>query len=253
MAHVAESLHWYGRDGSAQYTVLAKNGQPRNATLRDAKILGLVPSVTSIIRIMDAPGLTQWKLRQAVLSALTHPGLTGTDEDVAKILNDARQEGIKAAERGTAIHAAVQGHFEGVAQDTYLEHAKGAQAALAASYGAREWVCEESFAHPLGFGGKVDVHAKDAPIVVDFKSKEFGPDDAAKLGLFDEHCMQLSAYSMGLYEGPTQAGICYVSATHPGLCRVIEATDEELQRGRKMFLACLQLWKAKSRHDAAFR
>lgn len=252
MAHIAESLHWYGKDGSPQYTVLAKNGEPRNATLRDAKKIGLVPSVTSVIRLMDAPGLTMWKLRQAVLSALTHPGLTGTDEDVAKILFDARQEGIKAAERGTAIHAAVQGHFEGIPQDTYMEHAKGAQKALEAVYGARAWVCEKSFAHPLGFGGKVDVHAADAEIVVDFKSKEFGPDDATKLGLFDEHCMQLAAYGMGLFAGPARAGICYVSATHPGLCRLVEASDEDLSRGREMFLACLSLWKAKSRHDPSF-
>jgi len=252
MAHIAESTHWYGRDGAPQYTVLAKNGEPRNATLRDAKKLALVPSVTTVIRIMDAPGLTQWKLRQAVLSALTHPGLQGTDEDVAKILFDARQEGIKAAERGTAIHAAVQGAFEGQPpHPDYQPHAEGAKEALRASYGDREWVCEQSFAHVAGFGGKVDIHTPE--IVVDFKSKEFSEADADKLGLWDEQCMQLAAYSHGLFGELDRGAICYVSATVPGLCKVIEATSEDLDRGWAMFQACLQLWKAKSRHDAAFR
>jgi hypothetical protein len=250
MGHIAESQHWYARTGDPAYTVLAKNGEPRNVTLRDAKKSGLVPSVTGIIRMMDAPGLVQWKLRQAVLSALTHPGLTSADSDIEKILYDARQEGIKAAERGTRIHACVQGHFEGQPPDEeFYPHAKGAETALTEAFGKRQWICEKSFAHPMGFGGKVDIHTPE--IVVDFKSKEFGHDD--KLGLWDEQCMQLAAYSHGLFGELDRAAICYVSATNPGLAKVIECTSEDLARGWEMFRACLALWKAKNRHDGGWQ
>jgi len=252
MEHVAESQHWYERDGSPAYTTIGKNGKERPVTLRDARVLDLVPSVTGVIKMMDAPGLTIWKIRQAVMSALTHPTLTHTDEDVKTILADARQEGMKAAERGTAIHAACQGYFEGETVTDYLEHAVGAQKALDAHFGPQQWNCEQAFAHPMGFGGKCDLNAKDGNqlLVVDFKSKEFGPDD--KLDTWDEHHCQLAAYSTGIYDEMDRAAICYVSATHPGLSRVIELTAVDLHRGWTMFSACLALWKAKNRFDASW-
>ena len=45
----SESSHWYTREGAPKYTVEAKNGNPRNTTLADARKLNLVPSVTTII------------------------------------------------------------------------------------------------------------------------------------------------------------------------------------------------------------
>jgi hypothetical protein len=42
--------HWYGLDGTPRYTITGKNGKERNTTLRDARVMNLVPSVTTIIR-----------------------------------------------------------------------------------------------------------------------------------------------------------------------------------------------------------
>ena len=44
--------HWYTKDGAPAYTVEGKTGV-RNTTLRDARKLGLIPSVTTIISIME--------------------------------------------------------------------------------------------------------------------------------------------------------------------------------------------------------
>jgi hypothetical protein len=73
MTHAAESLHWYDRDGKPAYTVKAKDGSDRPATLRDARKLNLVPSVTTIIRCAAAPGLELWKANQLMMAALTLP------------------------------------------------------------------------------------------------------------------------------------------------------------------------------------
>ena len=73
MTHASESMHWYGRDGSPQYQLIGANGKERPPTLRDARKLGLVPSVTSIIRCAAAPGLERWKQEQVLMAALTLP------------------------------------------------------------------------------------------------------------------------------------------------------------------------------------
>ena len=57
IARAAESVHWYGQDGSPQYTVTAKDGQQRPTTLRDARKFNLVPSVTTVLKVAAKPGL----------------------------------------------------------------------------------------------------------------------------------------------------------------------------------------------------
>ena len=54
-----ESGHYYTRDGSPAYTT---NG--RGTTLRDARKLGLKPSVTTILQVVDKAALTSWLVRQ---------------------------------------------------------------------------------------------------------------------------------------------------------------------------------------------
>ena len=44
----SEAGHWYDRAGEPMYTIIGANGKERNTNLRDAKSLGLVPSVTTV-------------------------------------------------------------------------------------------------------------------------------------------------------------------------------------------------------------
>ena len=51
IVRAAESVHWYrGDNGQPQYTVKAKDGSDRPTTLRDARKLNLVPSVTTVMK-----------------------------------------------------------------------------------------------------------------------------------------------------------------------------------------------------------
>ena len=107
-----------------------------------------------------------------------------------------------------------------------------------------QWVAEFSFAHPLGYGGKTDLHCKSA--LVDIKSKEFGPDKLPEG--YDEHAMQLAAYAVGLGTGieDTTFMNLFVSASHPGLCHAHYWEPKDIARGRAMFMALLEFWKAKN-------
>ncbi len=62
----SESNHWYTRDGVPMYTVEAKKGGQRNTTLRDARTMNLVPSVTTILNIAAKPALLAWMQQQVM-------------------------------------------------------------------------------------------------------------------------------------------------------------------------------------------
>ena len=253
MVHAAESQHWYGRDGSPMYDLMGANGKMRPATLRDARKLSLVPGVSTILGCADKPGLTLWKIEQAIMAALTLPRIDGETSDsfVARVRVDAKEQAKKAAERGTAIHAAIQGWFEEPEHDPVIDpHIKGALNALGEWYPDWAWEAEKSFAHPLGFGGKVDLSHYAAQMVVDFKTKEFN--EGADLKTWDEQAMQLSAYREGLNVPKARCAIVYVSVSNPGLSKLIEIPEEELQRGWECFVYLLGYWKAKSRFNSAW-
>lgn len=250
MTHAAESLHWYDRHGKPAYTVKAKAGHERPTTLADARKLALVPSVTSIIRCAAAPGLEIWKARQVLLSALTLPRNPGEldDDYCARIMEDSKEQAKKAAEKGTAIHAALQGHYEGQPPQTeYWPHVKGAIEAVQA-WGGGNWKPELSFANQLGFGGKVDL--SNDRFVLDFKTKEFGASDDPVT--WPEHHMQLGAYRHGLGLERARCAIVYVSVTNPGMAVVKEIPEEKLQQGWTMFYSLLHFWKAKNAFDSGW-
>lgn len=248
--HASEAQHWYTKDGTPAYEVPAKDGSMRPTTLRDARKLGLLPSVTSIIKCAAAPGLQLWMQKQVMLAALTLPRQDGETEDdyLQRILQDSKEQAKQAAERGTAIHAAIQGFYEGEQPIGYEAHVGGAVTAVDGWLDMQPWKAERSFASPIGYGGKVDLSCNVA--VLDFKTKEFGPDDDLKT--WDEHAMQLAAYRHGLGMEKARCAIVYVSVTHPGLARLIEIPEPELQKGWKCFYSLLQFWKASKGYECSF-
>lgn len=238
----SEAGHWYKPDGTPAYTIVGKNGQERPTTLRDAKKHGLLPSVTSIIRCASSYGLERWKAEQLLMAGLTLPKREGEPEKdwIARVWEDSKEQARKAAERGTAIHAAVESHYRGIAPENGLAPWVRATAdCVSAFYGNPDWSTEKSFAMSgLGFGGKVDLHAPG--ILIDFKTKD---GDLSSVKLWDEHYMQTAAYCMGLGITKPRAAIVFISRTEP-VAIAEEVDPAELTRGWDMFYALLMYWKA---------
>ena len=243
-APLKEGGHWYTRTGAPMYTVKANNGQQRNTTLRDARKHDLVPSVTTILNVAAKPGLEAWKQQQLLLAALTLPKRDDESIDAyaERVINDSKQQANEARDLGTSIHAQVQGAFEGGADNDYSRSVK---AILDQAYGKQDWVSEASFAHPQGFGGKVDLHCRAA--VIDIKTKAFGPGDDP-VG-YDEHLMQLAAYRLGLALNGAKCANLFVSTTHPNLVALYEWTPADVDRGWLMFEALLKFWQAKNNYQ----
>lgn len=245
----SESNHWYTKDGEPMYTVPNKDGRQRPTTLRDARKLGLVPSVTTVLKVAAKPGLQAWMERQILMAALTLPRNPEETEDqyIDRIVQDSKEQGRKAAQHGTDIHTAIQSFYEGNISKLFVEEVVGCDKKMSQHFGDHSWVAERSFCHEIGFGGKVDLHTFAADgIVIDIKTKDF---DSDKVDAFDEHLMQLAAYRVGLGIPNARGANVFVSRTVPGLTVIHEWTQKDLEKGFDMFMALLKYWQLKTGHQ----
>jgi hypothetical protein len=242
----SDSGHWYAKDGTPAYTIIGKNGKERNTTLRDARQQNLVPSVTTILKVAASPALEQWKLNNILMAALTMPRIDGETEQeyIARVKQDAQEEGKKAAERGTEIHGWIEAYYkDGITAN--IEAVYPVDEKVYEHFGAQKWMPEKSFAHSKGYAGKVDLHSPE--VVIDFKTKEFDADNLPKP--YDDNVMQLAAYRHGLGFESARCANVFVSRTVPGLVHVVEHSQEDLERGLKMFLCLLDYWKIKNKYN----
>lgn len=236
--------HWYSRDGLPVYTVPTEEGKHRPTTLRDARKMSLVPSVTTIMKLINKPALTQWMQTQVLLSALTLPKRPDESESqyIDRILEDSKAQGRAAADKGTAIHAAIESFYTGAVHESYATHVMSATSLIAAYFGEQGWVAERSFAHELGFGGKVDLFAPG--FVLDVKTQDFS--DPKSVKVYDEHVIQLAAYRVGLGMPAARCANVYVSRTHSDLVVIHEWQPDSIERGWKMFCSLLNFWQLKT-------
>lgn len=249
-----DSGHYYLRDGSPCYEQPTKTGGMRGINLRWDRHLGLVPSVTTVLQVLAKPQLETWKVRQGILAALTLPRNEGECDDdyLARVLADSKEQAKAAAEEGTRIHDAIEQSFiGGKVPEQYVPHVNATRLLIAELFpGVSDWIAEDSFAHPSGYGGKVDLHSPSTGIVIDYKGKDGDFSDKKKLA-YDQH-YQLSAYQHGLGLAPNVCANIFVSRTHPGCVAHHLWTSEELADGLGIFMDSLALWKRLKHYDSSF-
>ena len=231
--------HWYDKDGNPQYTIIGANGKERDTTLRDARKLDLLPSVSTILRVAAAPGLDLWKQQQVLKAAVTVPRLDGEPEAdwFSRIMQTSKETSAEAADRGTAMHNVIEDFFNKKPGD-YPDYASAVYFAVVKEFGNQNWICEKSFAYD-GFGGKVDLHCED--IIIDFKTKEVVDD---KTAAYDEQLMQLAAYSRGL--GMPDALCANVYVDLAGNVKIITHDPQDIEKAWQMFTHLLAFYRIKN-------
>lgn len=237
--------HWYDAvTGAPCYTIIGANGKERATTLRDARKLNLVPSVTTITRILEKPGLANWIAEQLIHASLTLKRNEGeSDADyIARIKVMADEKRDKAAERGTALHADIEFFIKGKPHG-HEKHIKAILAALAPlGIDLLKGNAERSFAHPSGYGGKIDW--SDPTTILDFKSKD-KIEEGKKLA-WDEHVWQLGAYAEGLGIKSPRCINVFVGIDDE-LVVIVDHPIEDIAHGQAVFKAILNLWKLKNK------
>ena len=245
----AESGHWYTQEGDPMYTIVGANGKERNTTLRDAKKEKLVPSVTTILSMIAKPALENWKIEQALTSALTLERQEGESfkSFSYRCKDDSKKIGMAAAKRGTEIHYEIENGFLGKKKSKPYKIIK---AWLDENYPNEEWIAEDSFCADIGYGGKIDLYSKSG-IFVDFKTKDnLEGKDPAKL-VYDEHGMQLSAYAQGCGFTDVERVSIFVDRKDTSLIACHIWDKDSQVKHTAMFNSILDYWKLVKNYDSS--
>jgi hypothetical protein len=241
--YASEAGHWYDRDGTPRYTITDKNGKERNTTLRDARKHGWFPSFSAAEEYAFKPQLQNWITKHVLFTSEALPRREGEElEDWAKrVILASRQKRDEAPDRGSLIHGCIEKNLTGRSDypKDYEPHVNGAKAALDSWCGLTNLGLEKSFAHPLGYGGKVDAHKPG--FVNDWKTKEFTQDNLPDV--WPNHFRQLAAYRHGLGMPTARCAITYISTSVPGLVHLVEVQQSDLEYGWESFRALLEIWK----------
>lgn len=246
-----ESGHWYTVDGKPMHFVPKKDGSGNRATtLADAKKLQLLPSVTHILKVLDKPALREWLIHQAVYAVMTSPRRPDEELDafIDRVLHTEeqhKQEAAQAADRGIAIHDAVECLVHGKPEEAEpwsLEFAESPYMYMVGQcnkiLGTEVILCGEGFAGKTDFIGDCG----DYDIIVDWKSSKKLPDKAS----WPEHVLQLSAYakahSMNNSGRPIKTANCYISSITAGLYMFFQNPpwEETYEQG---FAPLLKYWQ----------
>lgn len=239
-----EGGHWYDADGNPAYTIIGKNGNERNTTVADARKLGLVPSVTTILGVAAKPGLNTWLQQQVLYAALTLPRMEDEPEEdwLIRVMSDAKSTGRNAADRGTRMHGVLECFYRSTEPSIWPIYVIETDNAVRNHFGDQNWIAETSAASKLGFGGKVDLWSQEGEgIVIDFKTKEGTLD---KVAAYHEHEMQLAAYRVLL--GVPNARCANVFLNDRGDVKIIEHDKQDLEDAFECFKCLLKFYQLKN-------
>lgn len=241
------SAHWYHpvTGYPCHWVPKAKGDGDRPTTIRDARRLGLLPSVTNILKVANKPALTQWQIEMAVLAVLTAPrhDQEPLDTFIKRVLHDERQQdqvSQQARELGSDIHAEIESRLNGGLPNSELDPYVVPAINKALELG--QVVISEKVVVGDGYAGKLDLAVQGHDIwILDFKSTSSLPKGKA----WPEASMQLSAYAKAF--GNTgdiriRCGNIYISTKEPGEIAFFETEDwpTVFEQGFKPLLAYWQ-------------
>lgn len=239
--------HWYNPDGSSCYELPKKGGGMRGTTLGDAKKLGLLPSVSTIIQdVVAKPFVERWIRDQYIGIAIKKSRQWShfDDEKLKRMTYAAYKEFMgNISGRGDEIHDMFETGLSGGEVDPHIEPALNK---ILSVCGKHDWSCEVSMAYPLGYGGKPDAFCDEW--VIDFKTRDLTGLSSVDKIAYDENAMQLSAYNRGMGGGRKTANV-YIDRTDPALVLIKVWSVEEEERAWQMFSCAFEYWKVWKKYN----
>lgn len=227
--------------------VSSRPGELRPTRITDARKAGWYPSVTTVMGMLDKPGLNNWRIDEHLKTVFELGSLEGFSalDDFIQTVKQKTQEALdKAPQQGTDFHDFLERYISDKSDIRDLSVADRHTCAmvdesLTKNCGKQEWITEKAFVHSMGFAGKCDIHSLEW--VVDYKTKN----DATKWKpgkmAYSEMCQQLAAYRVGL--GLHNARCANVFVCIPtGEVEFHEWGQEELDREFANFSDLLRIW-----------
>lgn len=256
----AETAHYY-----------LSTGEPCHGDLRQARKAKALPSVTTILKILESDALTRHKVDAAIVQTLTLPKKKDeTDQDYARrVIETNKAELAGMADTGTRIHTLAEQVIGGEApfakdiEDGLRPHlasltfwARGLDEVL---------ISEEVVVHDgEGYAGRCDLIAKidGQAEVIDFKSKNFSkvapfhPDMPGFATADDEHkvwtdykeLLQLAAYSFAWAGEALPARNVFIDRKTGAIDEKLY-TAEEVEEAFDAFRSLCNVWRKIKKYD----
>jgi hypothetical protein len=265
-----ESQHWYTKDGKACHTQPTKKGAKnpfRPTNIKDAKALGLLPSVSAYTKMLAAPGLERWKMAKVAETCFANPPHPGEDMDgyIRNMLEKSKEDGKGAADLGTLIHASIEALLDGNEyENKVVEYGEGQSCLLSdmvdpafAKIGELDITIESTETvlvnQAEGYAGTTDVAHRSSrgKGILDWKSKRTKKDEPIYPS--ETHPMQIAAYFVAAFndsqfDDPYCMNV-YISTTEPGRVDVVRYDRDTLVEAYKDFLCLTRLWRSQNNYD----
>jgi hypothetical protein len=268
-----ESSHWYTLDGKPCHTQPTKKGAKnpeRPTNINDAKLLRLLPSVSAITAMMDAPGLDFYKRKRVAEAAYDCPVSSHEDkkEYCSFVLKKADEPMLRAREFGSSIHAPLDAHYgqnKPISEADDIKLPDGREVPLkwflgpviqkVDGMGLEIYSTERILVSELGYAGTCDMlGTKDGmPIIGDYKTKTTTEGEPIVSPF--AYQMQIAAYwkaAFPLSSAPMSGFNLFISSTEPGRVEPHHYSNKELTRAWDAFKCCLELWKIVNEYRSEF-
>lgn len=237
-----QSAHFYHKNGAPCFEVPYADPSKgmRKATLADARKLSLLPSPTTILKVLHKQGLVEAMIEQACLAVLTEPRREGEyiDDLVRRVLSVEKQQELewdKARELGTKIHAAISlelTHDPACYPSELEPYVKPAVEAIR-KIGIPMYV--EHVVIGDRYCGTMDVRCEEPDgVVIDTKTTKTLPTKDS----WWEHQLQTAAYAKAC--GAHRTANVYVSTSEPG--KVAVFVQENIETAWQAFKHLLDYW-----------
>jgi len=248
--------HWYASDGTAVFEQPKKDGSGmRPTTIRDAKALGLLPSVTSVLKLLSKDTLTDWKVSEAVKQAIISTRFNGEDDKtyISRIIAQSMEQVDEAAKLGTAIHKALEKYFGNEEYDHTYEVYVQAVAKWMNDNGVHPLSREVRLASKqIGVAGTTDLVCDTASglAIGDFKCSKTVP-GKPKL-TYEDQKTQIAVYAkiqFGQIEDFHRGFNLYVSPNEPGRIDSAWYDANVLRQEFDVFTHLFEVWCSRKGYD----
>ena len=250
LVQTQESGHWYTSDGQSAHVIVGANGKERNTTVADARKLKLLPSVTSVLGILEKPNLTAWKIEQAILSSLTLPRQQDEDltEYAKRCVADSKESTTKAAQHGTDMHVEMENILLGkpTSKEPFLQPYIETFRNWAKENVEDTYWCEKALVG-RGYAGRCDAMVKLKGIgdaVIDLKNRKYN--SRYEPFYLESDCPQLSCYRHAIEDevvgGPLACVSVVLPSNDPSKILTKQWDEEDLVESFKAFQHLLKIW-----------
>lgn len=246
--------HWYTRQGEPRHTVPTKDGKSmRSVNLRWDRSLNLLPSSTNILSVKAKPIITDYKVKQALMAAVTLPRIEGEGEDefMKRVVVDMEEHSKAARAFGTKIHKYTENLSapQDPELEPYVAHYRRWQ-----EENVKEviWAEKVLVNEKIGYAGTADrlFLLKDGRIALSDLKTQGIKERVTKTkgtikndpGFYPEWEYQLVSYGGCLQDEPDAYISVVIDSLAPGPCHIYEWPLAGRRTAWRAFLACHYLW-----------